>query len=95
MRCYADAGRCGTDFETLKASFKERYPTDRDGVDYTHNDYLAIDGSGNRICKIACVALCPLGERPLPDVMRRVRDFAEVVPPVSLQGFPAAHDFDA
>ncbi|MDP6707918.1 MAG: hypothetical protein QF893_16360 [Alphaproteobacteria bacterium] len=93
LRCYADAGRRGTDFETLKAGFKERYPTDRAGVDHTMNDYLAMDGNDNRICKIACVALCPLGERPMPDVMRRVRDFAATVPPVALHGFPAAHDF--
>ncbi len=94
LRCFSDAGRSGTDFETLKANFKDHYPPDRDGVDYTQNDYMAIDGFGNRFCRIACVTLCPLGKRPLPDVMRRVRDFAEVVPPVSLQGFPPAHDFD-
>ena len=57
------------------------------------NDYLAIEGNDNRICKIACVALCPLGERQLPGVMRRVRDFGEVVPSVELRGFPPAHNF--
>ena len=95
LRCFADAGRSGTSYQEVKEEFKKRYPPDLPGVDYTGNDYLAIDGFGNRLCKIACVALCPLGERPLSDVMRRVRGFAEVVPPVSLQGFPAAHDFEA
>jgi len=94
LRCYADAGRRGMDFETLRASFKQRYPCDRGNEDYTMNDYLAIEGNDNRICKIACVAFCPLGERPMPDVMRRVADFASVCPPVELQGFPSAHDFE-
>lgn len=93
LRCYADAGRRGIDFADLKAGFKQRYPSDQGAEDYTMNDYLAIEGNDNRICKIACVALCPLGERHLPDVMRRVRDFGEVVSPVELSGFPPAHDF--
>ncbi|HJM52361.1 MAG TPA: hypothetical protein QGF63_21310 [Alphaproteobacteria bacterium] len=95
LRCYADAGRRGMDFETLRAGFKQRYPSDLGHEDYTTNDYLAIEGNDNRICKIACVAFCPLGERPLPDIMRRVSDFADVVPPVELQGFPPAQDFGA
>jgi epoxyqueuosine reductase QueG len=94
LRCYADAGRRGMDFEELKASFKQRYPAADGDDDYTLNDYLAMEGNDNRVCKIACVAFCPLGERPMPDVMRRVREFAEIVPPVRLRGFPPAPDFD-
>lgn len=94
LRCFADAGRIGASYEAVKEEFKKRYPPESPGEDYTNNDYAAIDGVGNRLCKIACIALCPLGERRLPDVMRRVRDFAKVVPPVRLAGFPAAHNFD-
>lgn len=92
LKCFADGGRRGTDYEALKSAFKKRYPPDRPGEDYTMNDFLSIDGGDNRVCKIACVAFCPLGEHRLPDVMRRVRGFDEVVTPVELRGFPPEHD---
>ena len=95
LRCFADAGRRGMDFKTLKAGFRQRYPSDRGDEDYTMNDYLAIEGNDNRICKIACVAFCPLGEKPMADVLRRARDFASIVPPVELSGFPPVQDFAA
>lgn len=94
LRCYADAGRLGKDFDTVKANFKQRYPSDHGDEDYTMSDYMAIEGKDNRFCKIACVALCPLGEQRMPDVYRRARDFAQVVPPVELSGFPTTHNFE-
>ena len=94
LRCYADGGRRGSNFEDLRASFKQRYPAADGSDDYTMNDYLAIEGNDNRVCKIACVAFCPLGKQRIPDVMRRVRGFDSVVPQVGLDGFPPAHDFD-
>jgi epoxyqueuosine reductase QueG len=93
LRCFSDAGRQGTHFEALKAEFKKRYPPDLPGVDYIMNDFLAIDGNGHRLCKIACVAMCPLGEHAIPDVVGRARHFDNVVPKVMLHGFPAAHTF--
>ena len=93
LRCFSDAGRRGTTFEELKAGFKERYPLDVEGADHTVNDYLAIDGGDNRMCRIACVALCPLGEHRIPDVVRRTKEFERAEHQVALQGFPAAHDF--
>ncbi len=88
LRCYSDVGRCGTQYVELKAEFKKRYPPDLPGANYIENDYLSADGMGNRLCKIACVALCPLGERSMPDVHRRVKDFDAVVAHVALDGFP-------
>jgi epoxyqueuosine reductase QueG len=87
LKCFSDAGRRGTHYEELKAEFKKRYPPDAPGVDYTVNDFLAIDGGDNRMCRIACVALCPLGRR-LPDVVKRLKNFEEVVARVELRGFP-------
>ncbi len=88
LRCFSDAGRCGTHYEKLKAEFKKRYLPDLPGFDYIANDHLSGDGAGNRLCKIACVAFCPLGERGMPDVSRRVRHFDAVVAHVELDGFP-------
>jgi epoxyqueuosine reductase QueG len=88
LRCYSDAGSQGTSYKELQAQFKKRYPPDVDGVDYRDNDFLAMDGRSNRFCRIACVAFCPLGERRMPDVVRRVNDFASVAPKVDLRGFP-------
>lgn len=90
LRCFSDAGRRGTRFDRLKDEFRKRYPPDRPGEDYTMNDFLAIDGGDNRFCKIACMVFCPLGERHLPDVVRRVKEFPRVVPRVALEGFPPA-----
>jgi epoxyqueuosine reductase QueG len=88
LRCYSDVGRRGIHYEELKAGFKTRYPADLPGVDHTTNDLLAMEGADNRFCKIACVAFCPLGERKMPDVMRRVTSFGSIVPRVELEGFP-------
>lgn len=88
LRCFSDVGRRGMHYAELKAAFKARYPIDFPESDYIENDYLSMDGADNRLCKIACVAFCPLGERKMPDVVRRVANFASVVPPVDLQGFP-------
>jgi hypothetical protein len=73
--------------------FKKRYPPDLPGADYLMNDFLAIDGNGLKLCKIACMAMCPLGEYSMPDVVRRAQHFDKVVPKVTLHGFPAAHTF--
>jgi epoxyqueuosine reductase len=88
LRCFSDSGRRGTTFEELKTAFKERYPLDRPGVDYTTNDNLSIDGGDNRFCRITCVALCPLGEHRIPDVVRRTKDFEKPIVQVPLSGFP-------
>jgi ferredoxin len=91
LRCFSDAGRMGTDYGALKTEMKKRYPSDLPGEDYLLNDFLAIDGNGHRLCKIACVAMCPLGEHTMPDIIGRAKHFDTVVPKVTLQGFPEAH----
>ncbi len=89
LRCSSDAGRNGIHYDELKAAFKKRYPADLPGVDHIPNDIASIDGAGARKCRIACVALCPLGERRLPDVVRRLRTIDEFLPKVELHGFPS------
>ena len=89
LRCFSDAGRLGAHFHDLVATFRERFPRDAPGVDTTINDYRAIDGNSNQMCKMACVALCPLGDQGIADVARRAKDFENVVPRVALRGFPS------
>lgn len=88
LRCFSDVGRRAIRYAELRENFKKRYPIDEPPADYMENDLLAIDGGDNRLCKVACVAFRPLGERRMPDVVRRVKDFASVVPPVELKEFP-------
>ena len=88
LRCFSDAGRRGTRFDEVMEAVRQRYPLDRPGADTTVNDYLAIDGNGNQMCRMACVALCPLGDQGIPDVARRAKGFEEIVPRVELRGFP-------
>jgi len=89
LRCFADAGSQGKTYKDIQTQFKKRYPPDVEGVDYRENDYLAMDGRSLRLCKVSCVAFCPLGERRMPDVVRRVKDFASILPKVELQDFPS------
>ncbi len=87
LRCFSDAGRRGTRFDEVVETVRLRYPLDRPGVDTTANDFLAIDGNSNQMCRMACVALCPLGDQRIPDVARRAKKFEEIVPRVELRGF--------
>jgi epoxyqueuosine reductase QueG len=88
LKCFSDAGRRGTLFDAIRTEFKKRYPPDLPEADYLLNDFMAIDGNGNRLCKNACTYMCPLGEYKIPDVVRRAKDFDNIVPKVSLKGFP-------
>ena len=93
LRCFTDVGRRGVRYEEIKAKFKAQYPVDLPDVDYVDKEYWGNEGTGNRMCKIACVAFCPLGKRRLPDVMRRVKEFEQQRPKVELLSFPPSHEF--
>jgi len=91
LKCFSDTGRRGIHFDAIKTEFKKRYPLDLPDADYLMNDFMAIDGNGNRLCKNACVYMCPLGEHKITDVVRRAKHFDKIVPKVLLKGFPATH----
>lgn len=95
LRCFSDAGQRGQKYEQVLDTAKRQYPVDLPGVDTVSEEHWGNEGTGNRRCKVVCMALCPLGKRKLPDVLRRGGHSSEVVPKVQLQGFPEAHDFDA
>lgn len=89
-RCSSDCGRRGRSLDEIKSQIKLHYPEDLPGVDYTSNDYHSIDGTGNRLCKVACLGLCPLGENPPKDLLRRAKDWEIGNPKVELTGFPTS-----
>ncbi len=95
LKCFSDTGRRGTHFETIKAEFIKRYPPDRPEADFLMNDFMAIDGNGNRLCKNACVFMCPLGENKITDVVSRAKNFEHIVPRVLLKGFPTSDSFQS
>ncbi len=90
-KCASDCGRRGSNWEDIKEIMKEGYPVDLPGADYIAPDRFAIDGAGNRLCKVACLALCPLGKNLSPDVLRRANGWEMSNPKVGLTGFPASH----
>ncbi|MFC1886374.1 hypothetical protein ACFLZM_04895 [Thermodesulfobacteriota bacterium] len=91
LKCFSDTGRRGTHFDEIKTEFKKRYPLDLPDADHLMNDFMAIDGNGNRLCKNACVYMCPLGEYKIADIVRRAKQFDQIAPKVFLKGFPVTH----
>jgi epoxyqueuosine reductase QueG len=95
LRCFSDTGLRGRTYEQVLDTAKRQYPVDLPGVDTVSEEHGGNEGTGNRRCKVVCMALCPLGKRKLPDVLLRGGPSSEVVPKVQLPGFPEAHNFDA
>lgn len=88
LRCFSDVGRRGVEYAEIENAFKKIHPPDGPGIDNVANDLGSLDGQGNRWCRIACVAFCPLGERRMPDVVRRVNEYRTSIPKVALKNFP-------
>ena len=60
VKCYSDKGRRGrTEAESLD-EMSRVYPLRGAVAGYLPNEHAAIDGFGNRMCRVACVAVCPL-----------------------------------
>ena len=91
FKCASDCGRRGANWEEIKRNMKDGYPVDLPGVDYIAIDRFAIDGAGNRLCKVACQAFCPLGENPAPDVLRQAKGWEKSNPKLPLTGVPKSH----
>jgi epoxyqueuosine reductase QueG len=87
-RCSSDCGSRGTSREEIRENIRQIYPVDLPGFNYVPNDFRAIDSAGNRLCKVACMALCPLGQARNSDVLRRARHWETTNPKVVLSGFP-------
>lgn len=88
LRCFSDVGRRGVEYTEIKDAFKKIHPSDEPGANNIANDVASLDGQGNRWCRIACVAFCPLGERRMPDVVRRVNEYRANIPKFPLKNFP-------
>ncbi|MFC1957004.1 hypothetical protein ACFLVY_01745, partial [Chloroflexota bacterium] len=62
IKCYSDCGRRGTSFRQVIERIMEDYCLSETGSNYLDSDNRTIDGYGSRICRVVCMALCPLGE---------------------------------
>ncbi|MFH1087868.1 MAG: hypothetical protein V1737_04705 [Chloroflexota bacterium] len=71
IRCYSDRGRRGTSVAQVMHAIRKAYPIPIRDAEYLTNDREAIDGTGNRLCRAACMAFCPLGENSSPVLLRQ------------------------
>ncbi len=69
-RCYSDCGRRGRTLAEARRIMEQQYTSDDPDADYLPGDHSGIDSFGNRRCRVACMAFCPLGEPPTPHLVR-------------------------
>ncbi|MEE9325191.1 MAG: hypothetical protein V3U90_06550 [Dehalococcoidia bacterium] len=93
VRCFSDCGRRGATFQEAIQNMQQRYSSNDPSDDYLAGEHYAIDSFGNRRCRVACMALCPLGENPSPNLLQRSRDWGKKHPKVNLELWhrPAQH----
>ena len=84
VRCFSDCGRRGATYETALENMRQRSGTGESGQDYVQAERDAIDSTGNRLCRAACMALCPLGESHSPELLSRIRTWQEKHPKIPL-----------
>lgn len=84
IKCYSDCGRRGATVREVIERIMKDYPLSDPGTDYLDLDNLAIDGYGSRLCRVACMALCPLGENPSPSLLSQSKEWEKKHPKVRL-----------
>lgn len=77
IRCYSDCGRRGTSVRQVIERIMKDYCLSEPGSNYLDSDNRTIDGYGSRICRVVCMALCPLGETQSPFIINRSREWKE------------------
>jgi epoxyqueuosine reductase QueG len=80
IRCYSDCGRRGKTIEEAIDRIMKSITLWKPTTDYLANEHSAIDGFGNRLCRAACMAFCPLGEKPNPNLARRSKQWVNTHP---------------
>lgn len=84
VKCYSDCGRRGVTVREVIDRMMKDFPSSEPGADYLASDHSAIDGFGSRRCRVACMALCPLGENPSRELLRRSKGWEKKHPKVHL-----------
>ncbi len=83
-RCFSDCGRRGKTLAEARRIMEEQYTADDPDADYLPGDHSGIDSFGNRRCRVACMAFCPLGERPTPHLVRQLKAWRTSHPRITL-----------
>ncbi len=60
VACFSDNGRRGTTESEILSEMSRAFPIIDTQSGYLAHEHAAIDGSGNRVCRAACMAACPL-----------------------------------
>jgi epoxyqueuosine reductase QueG len=60
VRCFSDEGRRGTTEPEILNEMTRAFPLVDAESGYLVHEHAAIDGFGNRVCRVACMAHCPL-----------------------------------
>lgn len=84
IRCYCDRGRRGTSVAQVMDAIRKAYPLPIRDLEYMTNDRESIDGTGNRLCRAACMAFCALGENPSPALLRQSKKWIDSLSRIEL-----------
>ena len=77
IKCYSDCGRRGITVRQVIERIMKDYPLSEPGSNYLDHDNWTIDGYGSRVCRVVCMALCPLGENRSPVLTDRSKEWTK------------------
>ena len=63
VKCYSDRGRRGRTVAESLDEMSKANPARGAAEGYLPGEFAAIDGFGNRVCRVACMAVCPLWQK--------------------------------
>ncbi len=74
VKCYSDCGRRGITTRQVVERIMADYALAEQGSTYLDHDNRMIDGYGSRLCRVVCMALCPLGENQSPLLLAKSKE---------------------
>jgi len=84
VKCYSDCGRRGITVRQVIERIMKDYPLSEPGSNYLDPDNWTIDGYGSRVCRVVCMALCPLGENQSPILLDKSKEWMKKHSRISL-----------
>ena len=84
VKCYSDCGRRGVTVRQVIERIMKDYSLSEPGSNYLDPDNWTIDGYGSRICRVVCMALCPLGENQSPILLDKSKEWMKKHKRISL-----------
>jgi epoxyqueuosine reductase QueG len=77
IKCYSDCGRRGNSSRQVIERIMKDYCLSEPGSNCLDSDNHTIDGYGSRICRVVCMALCPLGETQSSFITAKSKNWKE------------------